>query len=529
MMKRHLYKAILPFFLLSGNNSICSQSITENRFILHSFLQDYTKKFNAADEESFPTYIPNNEAFEFLKANIPLFECPDKEIEETYYFRWWTYRKHIRQTPDGFIITEFLPDVPWAGKYNGISCPALHHYNEGRWLRNQTYLDGYAHYWLRGGGSLRSYSFPIAEALYNYYLVTGKDSLVREVFPDLIHNYGEWEKEKFDAIRGLFWQVDDRDGMEVSICGSGFRATINSYMAAEARAIANIGRLMQDNKVSLYAEKAATLSANMTEILWDKKDEFFKVLPRKEGAVLCDARELHGYTPWCFNLVGPEYAVAWKFIIDSACFYAPYGPTTAERHHPRFVISYEGHECQWNGPSWPLSTSITLTGLANLLNHQEQGYITKKDYFDLLKIYTKCHRRTKEDGTTVPWIDENIHPFTGDWISRTRLEAWGWRADKGGKERGKDYNHSSYCDLIISGIVGIRPQDDNTLLINPLIPEGVWDYFCLENILYHKKNITVIYDVTGEKYKTGKGLIIIVNGKVMASSPVLAPLKIIGL
>ena len=60
----------------------------------------------------------------FLSTNIPLFECPDKDFEQIYYFRWWTYRKHIKQTPDGFVITEFLPHVGWAGKHNTINCAA---------------------------------------------------------------------------------------------------------------------------------------------------------------------------------------------------------------------------------------------------------------------------------------------------------------------------------------------------------------------------------------------------------------------
>ena len=490
-----------------------------------SVVDAYVNKFNQSDEELYIQTYSNAQAADFLKENIPLFDCPDKELEEIYYFRWWTYRKHVKQTPEGYIITEFHPDVSWAGKYNGISCPAMLHYNEGRWLRNQTCLNDYTNYWLRGGGSPRSYSFPIAHALYGYYLVTGKDSLIKEFLPDLMKNFGEWEKERFDISRGLFWQIDNRDGMEVSICGSGYRATINSYMAADARAIAHIGRLVQDNQAKSYGEKSETIRKNMIRTLWDKESNFFKVLSREENAPLCDARELHGYTPWCFDLADPEYAVAWKFIMDTNHFYAPYGPTTAERCHPKFAVAYEGHACQWNGPSWPLSTSITLTGLANLLNNQEQPYISKKDYFDLLKIYTKCHHRTKENGTVVPWIDENLDPFTGNWLSRTMLEARGWTPGSGGRERGKDYNHSSYCDLIISGLIGIRPQEGNILTVNPLIPEGVWDYFCLENVPYHGKNITVLYDKTGEKYQKGKGLTLFVNGRKMASSPDLSSLK----
>ena len=54
------------------------------------------------------------------------------------------YRKHIKETPEGFIITEFLPEVSWAGKDNSIDCAAGHHFHEVRWLANPKYLDDYA-------------------------------------------------------------------------------------------------------------------------------------------------------------------------------------------------------------------------------------------------------------------------------------------------------------------------------------------------------------------------------------------------
>ena len=517
------------FFLIAVTwmcQAVFSQD--NSQFVRLSVLSDYVEKFNLGDDELFSTYIPNSKAFEFLASNIPRFECPDKEMEEIYYFRWWTFRKHVRLTPNGFIITEFLPDVSWAGKYNAISCPAMHHFNEGRWLHNQQYLNDYAYYWFRYGGSIRSYSFPVAYALYSYYLVSGNDTVVKELLPDLIVNFGEWEKERYDASTGLFWQIDDRDGMEVSICGSGYRATINSYMAAEAKAIAKIAQLNRSPEVLKFNEKSMQIQSNMLNTLWDKDAGFFKVLSRKEDAVLCNARELHGYTPWCFNLAGVEYAQAWKYLMDAKYFYAPFGPTTAEQCHPEFKISYEGHECQWNGPSWPFATSVTLTGLANLLNTQTQNYISKNDYFNLLKIYTKCHHLTKDDGMVVPWIDENINPFTGDWISRTRLKTWRngtWSNAKGGVERGKDYNHSTFCDLIISGLIGIRAQEDNVLVVNPLVPDGIWDYFCMEDVRYHGKRITVLFDKTGTKYNMGKGLMIFVDGKQKAVSQNLTKLE----
>ena len=274
-------------------------------------------------------------------------------------------------------------------------------------------------------------------------------------------NYEAWEKSHRDA-NGLYWQIDDRDGMEVSIGGSGYRATINSYQFGDALAIAQIAELAGKADIAReYRGKAAAIKELVQAQLWDADAQFFKVMPRGENKPLAKVREQHGFTPWYFNLPGPQFAVAWKQVMDPQGFYAPFGPTTAEQRHPQFTLAYAGHECQWNGPSWPYATAITLTGLANLLNGPPQDAIGAKDYFELLKIYTKSHQFKLDDGRVVPWIDENLNPTNGDWISRTRLKAWKngtWDAGKGGEERGKDYNHSTYCDLVISGLIGLRPR-----------------------------------------------------------------------
>lgn len=489
----------------------------------------YIDKFNQDDNELYPQYIPNAKAWNFLKENIPLLDCPDKDIEETYYFRWWTYRKHIKETSDGFIISEFLPHVGWSGKHNAISCAAGHHIREGRWLHERKFMNDYTTFWLRKGGAVRSYSFWIADSVWQRYCVTGDRKEALDLLPDLISNYEAWEKERRDQ-NGLFWQEDGQDGMECSISGSGYRATINTYEYGDALAIARIAE-MAGNKdtAERFRGKAADIKKLVQEKLWDNEAKFFKVLARGENKKLSDARELHGLTPWYCSLPDPQFAVAWKQLMDPQGFFAPFGPTTAEQRHPKYSISYQGHECQWNGPSWPYSTTVTLTGLANLLNSQQQDSITKKDYLTMLKIYTKSHHIKLEDGRTVLWIDENLNPANGDWISRTRLKSWKngtWDAGKGGKERGKDYNHSTYCDLIINGLIGLRPRADETLEVNPLVPAGTWDYFCLDNVPYHGHTISILYDKTGKHYNKGKGLRIFSDGKVIASTDKLEHLTV---
>jgi predicted GH43/DUF377 family glycosyl hydrolase len=343
------------------------------------------------------------------------------------------------------------------------------------------------------------------------------------LLPDLIANYEAWQRSNRDA-NGLYWQVDDRDGMELSIGGSGYRATLNSYQFGDALAIARIAHQSGRSDIANdFRQRAAALKELVQERLWDTTAQFFKVLPRGADKSLANVRELHGFTPWYVNLPDPQFAVAWKQVIDPQGFFTPFGLTTAEQRHPRFAVAYTGHECQWNGPIWPYATSIALTALANLLSGPAQEVITARDYFELLRIYAKSHRLTLEDGREVPWIDENQNPRNGDWISRTRLKTWNdgtWDTAKGGVERGKDYNHSTFCDLVITGLIGLRPRSDDILEVNPLVPQS-WEYFCVDQLLYHGRNLTILFDKTGAHYGKGRGLRVFADG-----TEIVAPEKL---
>ena len=544
------FKILLIFSVIASacNAQEPKASVNPKAFVLtKDVLRTYVDHFNKNDDEIFSN-IKNKDAYAFLEKNIPLFDCPDVDFRRTYYFRWWTYRKHVKKTVDGYVVTEFLPNVSWAGKHNTISCPAAHHFYEGRWLHDHQILDDYATFWLQKGGSPRSYSFWIADAYYNRNLVTPNEDFLIDLLPDLIKNYEAWEKgwawppwNKKDQVHigqranGLFYTIDDRDGGEASIGKHGFRPTLNSFMYGDAKAIALIARIAGKDKLAeAFEQKASALKKLIQEKLWDPEATFFKILsaphrkdlPTNNGK-FSDVRELYGYTPWYFNLPDPGYEAGWKELMETKGFYARFGPTFAEQRHPHFKISYGGHECQWNGPSWPLATCSTLTALANLLNNYQQNIIGKDAYFETLTCYTRSHQLRRKDGKVVPWIDENINPYTGDWIARTRLHEWA-KTDpelakrKGGPHRGKDYNHSTYNDLIITGLVGLRPRADEIVEVNPLLPENNWDYFCLDNVRYHNHILTIIWDKKGNHYGKGSGLIVFADGEKIASSKTLA-------
>ena len=533
-MKRFILGLIVAFFAL------LYIYIYEKRDVLStSELKSYVEKFNKSDNELYPQYISNISALEFLSKNIPLIELPNKELEETYYFRWWTFRKHIKSTEDGFVITEFLPEVGWSMKHNTINCPAGHHIYEGRWLKDPKYISEYIDFWLnKSGEGIRQYSFWVADAFVAFNNIHRNDSIISKQLQPLINNYNEWEKIRKDEGKILFHQYDDRDGMELTVSGrklnngteifgiESVRPTINSYMFADAKAISKISYMNNDiENGKKYEMKANEIKNEIQRALWNEKLNFFTVLPKNydETTKPLDVRELIGFIPWYFNLPDDEakYAAAWNKIMDTTGFYAPVGLTVTEQSDPYFKISYEGHECQWNGPSWPFATTQTLKAFANFLNNYSKNKtVNKNDYYNLLLQYSRQHKLENENGVTVNWIDENINPYTGDWISRTRLKNWdgkGWSEEKGGVERGKDYNHSGFTDLILSDLLGIKPNLDNTIEINPLAPDE-WEWFAVDNLYIQGKKFSLIWDKTGKKYNRGNGLLLFRDNILVSKS-----------
>ncbi len=481
-------------------------------------LKYYVEQFNKNDEESYKNEIDNARALEWLTDEIPLFECPDKDIERTYYFRYWTYRKHIRHTFDGYIITEFLPKVPWSGRHNEINAAVGHHIYEGRWLKNaDKYLKEYITFFLDNPDRGHQYSAWLCYALLKLTSVTGDVAFVKSVLPRLCKYYEEWEKSH-RAENGMFWSIDDRDAMEFSISGSdenergkrGIRPTLNSYMCADAYAIARFAAAAEDSYTEKkYIEKYEKLRTLINEKLFE--EGFYRAYHCLKDEDICSAvkhdgtapREEIGYIPWMFNIPEECPCEAFALLLDENAFFTEYGIATAERSHPRFMYNVE-HECLWNGYVWPFATSQTLYALLNGINCY--GCEELRGIFQtLVKQYAKSHTRVLKNGNTVPWIDEVRHPLLDDWSSRTMLENWGWREDKGGYERGKDYNHSTFCDIVISGIVGV--QDNDTLTVKPCIPEN-WEYFRLSNLNFRGKTYDITYDKTGEKYGRGKGIVI---------------------
>lgn len=505
--------SVLAFLLMACNSN--SNGLTEDGFVLSANnYRHYVDYFNSMEDANIIQAIPDSSSWEWMKENIPLFECPQANFEEIYYYRWWTLRKHIKETPVGYAFTEFLVERSYSDKYNLIACAMAHHILEARWLHNSEYLDEYVHVWYRGHEGkplerLHKFSNYTPHALYERYLVNKDNNYLIDIFPDLDADYKKWEQERRLA-NGLFWQEDVKDGMEESISGGrriqNMRPTINSYMFANAVALSEIASLNADDERSnYYSAKADTLKDLIEENLWNPESQFFETI-RADGK-FAQVREAIGYIPWMVNLPNDDkkYELAWNQLMDEEGFLAPYGLTTAEQRHPEFR-THGCCNCEWDGAVWPFTTSQTLVALGNLLNNYKQNTVSDSDYFRHMELLVESQYHRGR-----PYIGEYLDETTGYWL-------------KGDQERSRYYNHSTFNDLIITGLVGLRPREDNTIEINPLVPEGKWDWFCLDKLLYHNQILTIIWDKDGTKYGKGAGLTLMIDGKSVANKNSLSKL-----
>src|SRR5690606_9640306 len=129
-------------------------------------------------------------------------------------------------------------------------------------------------------------------------------------------------------------------------------------------------------------------------------------------------------------------------------------------------------------------------------------------FYSLLRQYALAHRK---DGK--PYIAEAADPFTGSWEGHDTYY------------HSEHYFHSSYVDIVITGLMGIRPRADDSLEVNPLVPD-TWDWFALEDVAYRGRNVSVYWDRDGSRYGRGAGLTLYVNGERVAQSPTIARLVV---
>ena len=172
--------------------------------------------------------------------------------------------------------------------------------------------------------------------------------------------------------------------------------------------------------------------------------------------------------------------------------------------------------CMWNGPTWPHANSLVMTAMARTLRATRDQNVSSsplkpEHLWELFSSFTRAQYRDQD--LLYPWTGEFYNGDTGEWKTAER-----------------DYNHSTWLDVLIPDLLGLVPRDDNVIELDPLLPPDRLSYFILDGQRYRGHDVTIVWDapVAGSEDHFGdgrKGLDLYVDGKLAASAPGLGRLE----
>jgi hypothetical protein len=496
----------------------------------------------------------------WFDANIPYFECSDPWVRKLYYHRAYVLRKNMLDPKLGRLRWPVQSEGRWRSTWypNVISYGGGHQIREARWLRDPKYWQGHLRTWAENeksdgvypshvtisGPAGGQYTDWITSTAWDGHLVQPDRVFLAQVVEKLAANVRGWQKQYDPDGDGLslvdshwwtgmeyqpsfFFFADykvTRDFSEPANRVSLDRVDLTSYCYGDSVAVARIYHLLgQHDRAQEFDELAARIATAVLTKMWQPEKRFFYSLRTGDHAV-ADAKEVIGVYPFYFDMVpsGKGYESAWGAIVDPDQFWTHWPVASASRQCPAFSQSNwpgdgRAATCMWNGPTWPHANSLVMSAMARTVRAARDHKVAdcpleRRHLWELFSSFTRAQFRNQD--LRYPWTGEFYNGDTGQWKTAER-----------------DYNHSTWLDILIPELLGIVPRDDEILEIDPLLPETSLSYFLLDGLRYHGHDIAIAWDAptSGLADHFGdsrKGLDVYVDGKRVASAGRLSRLGI---
>ncbi len=495
----------------------------------------------------------------WFDANVPRFDCSDPWLTKLWYHRWYLVKKNHGNPRIGLTLEDTFSEGRWNSDWYSatITYGAGHVLRETRWLRDpkfaRNYFKGFARS-QREDGLFRSfyvdgvarpdtdqgkYTEWITAAVLDVHRVHPDPDFLRDALPALEKNVAYWQTHEWDGDgllvvddhwwTGMEWQPsffykagyrlgERRDGRDVQ--NPVKRLDLTSYQYANVRALARIERALGHAGAAEAADALADkIKAAALAKMWDADTGFFYDLLPATDEKIKTAKTIAAFYPFYVGLPDAAQAGAFFHLTNPAEFWTPHPAASTAVDSPAYAQEKEmmGRPvtgCYWNGPTWPHANALVASGLArSLREHGEEMHPlgAKAALFDLV---TSFGRAQFEDG-------DFARPHTGEFY---RGDTAAWLTPE------RDYLHSTWADLVITALVGLTPRDDDTLEIHPLLPgssEGGWSHFCLDDVPYHGRLLTLVWDDPAQledAYHDGdKGFTVYVDGRRFHHQTDLSP------
>ncbi len=492
--------------------------------------------------------------------NVPYFDCSDPWVRKMYAHRAYVLRKNMLDPKLGRMLWPTQSEGRWRSTWypNVISYGAGHQIREARWLRDPKYWEGHLRTWAENakpdgvypshvtsrGPSDGQYTDWITSTAWDGHLVQPDKAFLADIVEKLAANVRGWQKVYDPDADGLL-RVNSHwwTGMEYQPSFFAFsnyktskdfsqparpvdleRVDLTSYNYGNAVAVGRIYRLLgQPGKAEEFEVLATRIAAAVTAKMWRAEKHFFYSL-RADNDEVADVKEVIGIYPFYFGMIpwGSGYESAWASILDPEQFWTRWPVASASRQCQAYSQSNwpgDGRAagCMWNGPTWPHANSLVMSAMARTLRATRDRNISDSPLkpahlWALFLSFTKAQYRNQD--IEQPWTGEFYNGDNGQWKTAER-----------------DYNHSTWLDILIPELIGVVPRDDDQLEVDPLVPDDALSFFLLDGLKYHGHDVAVVWDApiagSPDRYGDGrKGLDVYLDGRLAASAPQLSRLRV---
>ena len=442
----------------------------------------------------------------FYTREVPAFTCSDPGLTELYAFRWFLLRfsraggdlgyfkypvdmegRQAFQTYCCYSAPFMAFDLNWqanpADGFGQLANMPFVAYDDGRfpWYTTpQTNRVPVQHASLTGQSLL-------PWAAWKFYQIHGRKDLIAQVYPGMKKDMDWWIKDRDPDSSGLF-RIDDQleTGMDdlnrrwAKGKPARYQAIdATSYAVLNLKAVANMAKVLGNAKdAAYYGAYAAKSVRALNTVLWDPALQRYCDRSPDTGE-LSDYNSLTIFYPlFADALTKDQLPEISRYLLNPKEYATAYPVPALSQSDPEFDPVHR----YWAGPTWPATNSHVMEGFAETAKRLDRSKLPAAA--DLFHKIAALQLRPRAD------FYEHYNSLTGEPESSFR-----------------DYMHSWWIDAIIRQAAGLTPEDDGSLVIDPL-PLGL-THFALRGAPYRGHRVDVLWNEPG----TGKGLTVRIDGR----------------
>lgn len=443
----------------------------------------------------------------FYQHDVPQFDSSDAKLDELYDFRWFLLKfstaggnlglfkypvvlegRQAYQTYCCYSAPFMAFDMNWSNDpqvgFGQIANMTQVAYEDGRfpWYASPRTNNVPLSHASKTGLSLLPY------AAWEWYQIHGDQTRLRALYPTMKKNLQWWISDRDPDGNGLF-SIDNQleTGMD-DLHRRWKTGTPARYEAVDATTYAllnlqavskmarELGETSDANFFSLYAQKS---SKALQTVTWDATLQRFRDRNPNSGE-LSNYNSICTFYPLMSNAMqGAQMKEVNRYLLNPNEYWTAHPIPALSQSDPEFdpVKRY------WAGPSWPAATSHVIEGFAASAKRLDRSLLPQAA--ELFRRAAGNHLQPRAD------FYERYDPFSGKGLSSFR-----------------DYMHSWWIDIYIRHVAGLEPQDDGSVVIDPL-PMKL-KFFALRNAPHRGHKIDVLWNAS-----PNVGLTVRLDGKTV--------------